>query len=526
MLDTVICGGRVLNGTEEPEKEIDVGLKDGKIAALGDLRAAEAQERIQARGRVVCPGFLDLHRHADGAVFRRGYGDGDLFQGITTVINGNCGLSLAPQLPPYQKDLAAYLEPVTGPYEGVPVESLGAYQEALSKVPLAVNAGMLAGGGALRGSVCGFSKTQLEKADIRAIQRLLEQTLFQGALGVSLGLGYAPECFYSTEELIEVLAPIAHSKTVLSVHMRSEAMHLLPSIEEMLTVARALDVPLQLSHLKGTGRENWGKTVPLALARIAAAREQGLDVCCDAYPYTFGSTQLVHILPPECLKGGMAALTQRLGEGGERQRIKARLRDGRDFDNYVHLIGWENIYPTSLVCPEDEVYIGKSLLEGAQGGDPADFAFDLLRRNRCRVTMMDTLTVPEDIAAIYQTPFAYVISDATFPATGRLHPRVCGAFAAILETFVNQRHDLTLPEAIHRMTRRPADRYGLTHKGRIELGADADVLVFAPENIHVNATVSNPTALSSGMDYVFVNGKAAVYEGRRQDIFAGKVLLG
>ena len=526
MFDIVILNGNVLDGSGAEARRLDVGVQDGKIAALGDLGGAEAAQVIDAAGKTVCPGFLDLHRHADAALFREGYGDCDLYQGITTIGNGNCGLSLAPQAGPYREAIGGYLKPVTGDFSGIPVDTFAEYMTALKARPLSVNALMLAGSGTIRASVAGFQKLRLEEDDFAAIHSRLEQALSDGAGGVSLGLGYAPECYYTTDELIRALAPIRNTNTVLSVHMREEAMKLLPSLDEMIHVARELRVPLQISHLKASGRENWGKLAPQALDHIAKAREAGLDVTCDVYAYTAGSTQLIHILPPEFLQGGPAAITKRLRDPGERKRLLDRLEKGRDFDNYVYLVGWENIFVSALKRPEDAPCVGKSIAEAAGDRDPADFALDLLANNDCEVTMIDFITSEEDIGRILQSPFAYAISDATFPTGGKLHPRVYGAFSQVIETYVNKRHDLTLAEAVNRMTRRPADRYRLTGKGRIALGADGDILVFDPEKVHVTATYDQPNQRAEGMDHVLVNGRIALENGRLTGVNAGKVWEG
>ena len=250
MFDIVIRNGNVLDGSGAEARRLDVGVRGGKIEALGDLSEAEAIEALDAGGKTVCPGFLDLHRHADAALFRPGYGDCDLFQGITTIGNGNCGLSLAPQAGPFREAIGGYLKPVTGDFTGIPVDTFGAYMSALKEQALPVNALMLAGSGTIRASVAGFQKLRLADEDFAAIHQRLEQALADGAGGVSLGLGYAPECYYTRSELIRALRPIQNTDTVLSVHMREEAMKLLSSIDEMITVAKALHVPLQISHLK------------------------------------------------------------------------------------------------------------------------------------------------------------------------------------------------------------------------------------------------------------------------------------
>lgn len=526
MFDIVIVNGSVLDGSGAEAQRLDVGVKDGKIVALGELGGAEAGEVIDAAGKTVCPGFLDLHRHADAALFREGYGDCDLYQGITTIGNGNCGLSLAPQAGPYREAIGAYLKPVTGDFMGIPVDTFADYMAALKARPLPVNALMLAGSGTIRASVSGFQKLRLEDGDYAAIHAKLEKALSDGAAGVSLGLGYAPECYYTTDELIRALEPIGGTGTVLSVHMREEAMRLLPSIDEMIHVARELRVPLEISHLKASGRENWGKLAPQALDRIARAREAGVDVCCDVYAYTAGSTQFIHILPPEFLQGGPAAITARLRDSSARRKLLDRLEKGRDFDNYVYLVGWENIFISALKRPEDALYVGKSIAEAAGDKNPANFALDLLMNNDCQVTMIDFITAEADIGLILQSPFAYAISDATFPTGGKLHPRVYGAFSQVIETYVNKRHDLTLPEAVNRMAWRPAERYGLKNKGRIALGADGDILVFDPSRVHVAATYDQPVQRAEGMDHVLVNGQLALRNGKRTGVCAGSVWEG
>ena len=189
-------------------------------------------------------------------------------------------------------------------------------------------------------------------------------------------------------------------------------------------------------------------------------------------------------------------------------------------------MGWENIFVSALKRSEDAPFVGKSIAEAAGDWDPAAFALDLLMENDCEVTMIDFITSEADIATILKSPFAYAISDATFPTGGKLHPRVYGAFSQVIETYVNRRHDLTLPEAVNRMTRRPADRYRLRGKGRIEIGADGDLLVFDPARVHVKATYDEPARRAEGMDYVIVNGRTALREGRRTGVNAGKVMEG
>lgn len=522
--DLIIRNGRILDGSGAEAFRADVGISGKTIAAIGDLSVCAAGETIDAAGKTVTPGFLDMHRHADAAVFRPGFGELELKQGLTTVGNGNCGLSVTPVFGEHAAATEAYLRPITGAFGKMPVEGIGAYHAALRAHRTPIHTAMLTGMGTVRAAVAGFAKTELSDEDYRGIHRLLERELSDGAFGVSLGLGYAPECFYDTAGLVRALEPIRNTDTVLSVHMRGDAMHLIDAIEEVLHVAGELRVPLQIGHLKAIGRKNWNSLIFTALERIRKARGDGIDVMCDVYPYTAGSTQLLQVLPPEFLKGGTAAIAERLSDPAAQRLLAERIRTGTDFDNYVMLIGWDNIFISSVRLEEDRQFIGKSVAEAAGAEDPSLFAARLLSREECAVSMIDYLTSESDIAAILKDPNAYVISDATYPTEGIPHPRVYGTFVRVIERFANELHALSLPEAVRKMTRMPADRYGLRKKGRIEAGADADLLIFDPARVHEHATYADPTRVCEGIETVLVNGTVAVKNGVLTGRTGGTVL--
>lgn len=522
MFDTLIRGGAVVDGTGRPAFAADVAVSGGRIAAIGDLSAASAAHVIDAAGRTVTPGFIDIHRHADAALFRPGFGAAELCQGLTTIVNGNCGLSAAPFGPAHGDAIRDYLRPITGalPPELV-TDTLSGYFASVPNIP--VHVGMLAGAGVLRADAAGYELEHLEDRHYRALHRALEQALADGALGVSLGMGYAPECFYTTAELIRALSPIAGQDIPLTVHMRQEGAGVCDSIEEMLLVARELRVPLHISHLKAMGRDNWGKKIPRALELLHRAKEEGLDVGCDVYPYTAGSTQLLHILPPEFLEGGMDAVVRRLADPHERETLAHRIEDGSGFDDIAKLAGWDGIFLSSLHCPEDALLLGKSIAQEAvlEHKSPLDACCDLLIREHCQVTMIDFMAAEDDIAAILRSPLSCLISDATYPTEGMPHPRVYGSCTRLLQHFVREQGVLTLEQGVHKLTQAPAQALRLAGKGVIAVGADADLCVFDPAAPYRARHLSGPLPNGSGYG-CRAGGRPAGCEERRNDRREGR----
>ena len=339
MLDLLIRGGTVVDGTGSAPYAADVAVENGRIVEVGTLPGAHARRIISADGKLVTPGFIDIHRHADLAAWRPGFGQPELRQGLTTIVNGNCGLSAAPMRRAKRAEIAAYLQPICGEMpKQVPTDSLADFFAGQPEAP--IHTGMLVGAGVLRASAAGYALEHLEDRHYKAIHRAMEQALADGALGISLGLGYAPECFYTTQELIRALEPLTGQSIPVTVHMRQEGGGVLEALEEMLTVARALRIPVHISHLKAMGRDNWGVKISRALAMLEQARQEGLEVGCDVYPYTAGSTQLIHILPPDFLTGGIEAVVQRLQDKGARRELAERIRrDEQRCDHYEDVLG-------------------------------------------------------------------------------------------------------------------------------------------------------------------------------------------
>lgn len=529
MMDYVIRNAVIVDGTGAAPFRGDVALSGGKIAAVGNLAGVSGKKETDARGRYLTPGFLDVHRHGEAAAFRPGYGKAELAQGLTSVVNGNCGLSMASVRGRYRQEILSYLAPVVGDMPaGCDFSTIGEYSQQLRGTKQRIHNGMLVGMGTLRGCAAGFRDGALTEEEYRFIWNLLEQGLAEGALGVSLGLGYAPECFYDTAGMIRSLEPLRDTKHILAVHMRQEGDEVVQALEEMLVVARELKMPMQISHLKAIGKRNWNRCVPMMLDMLRKAREEGVDVTVDVYPYPAGSTQLIHVLPPEFQAGGMESLTQALLDPEKRAVMRRRMETATDFENLSLLVGWENIQATSLRKPENQIYEGKNVIEIAamQDKDPYDAVFDLLASEHCAPSMIDRITHQDDIDLILKEEYSSVISDATYPENGLMHPRVYGNIPHLLEEYVVQRKLLSVEQAVHKVTGLPARRFGLKNKGIIAEGMDADLCLFDLENIRQTGTWTQPDKLAAGMDTVFVMGEPALLEGVFTDHFGGQVLEG
>lgn len=524
MFDILLRGGTVVDGSGGAPTCADVAVKDGKIAAIGH-NLGEAAQELSAEGFCVTPGFIDIHRHGDAEVFRPNFGKAELRQGLTTILNGACGVSLVPFGQRHRDELLHYLEPITGKLApGIPTESLGAYFDALRRVRLPLNVGMMLGAGTVRADLFGYGEE--EPADLSPLHRALERGIADGAYGISLGLGYAPECFYSTDGLIRALQPLRGGDVPVTVHMRHEGDGVCDSVEEMITVAKALRCPMHISHLKAMGKRNWRVRIPRALERMRQAREDGVDISCDVYLYDAGSTQLLHLLPPDFLKGGVDEICERLRDRAQRDALREAIAHRRDFDNIAQMVGWDNIMLSALNLPAYQHLIGKTVAQAAEllCLDPVDCLCQLLADERCAVTMIDRMACEDDICTILNDEYSSVISDSTYPTSGKPHPRVYGSYVRLFERFVLEKHALDLPTAVRKVTALPAAAMRISNKGLLRAGMDADINIFKPELLRERATYLEPRRESEGMDTVLVGGRAAILHGEWTDAAAGQVI--
>lgn len=513
MAELVIKNGIIVDGTGSAPYHADILVRGGKIAGISEDFGSVSCETVDAAGRYVTPGFIDIHRHADAAVFGDDFGKIELSQGITTIVNGQCGLSLTPAAGEHKKEIFRFLEPVIGELrENLPAESTGAYLDALEKRPLRLNVGYCVGNGTLRMNAKGFNGGDLTEAEMKSVHENMEEALSQGALGVSMGIVYSPENCYSFEGFVRALSPMKKYRVPLVAHIRGYGDLLLPSVQEIIRIAEELQVSLHISHLMAVGQRNWNQSIFEAFRLMNEARERGLSVSCDVYPYTAGSSQLIQILPPWYQEGGTDEIVRRLSDQKTREELKKILSEPQTrFENLIYASGWDALLITTVGSEKNRNLVGKTVarIAAEQGKTPEDAAFDLLIEEKCNVTMVNFITCEEDILRILQYPYSNLISDSVYPKSGLPHPRLYGAFPKLLTDYVRDRKLIPVEEAVRKMTGSPASVYRIGKKGLLKEGYDADINVFDLNNVASPAGYTDPFRFGEGMERVYVNGKAA-----------------
>jgi len=523
--DIVIKNGLIVDGSGKPAFKANLAIKNGKIAGFISSEK-KAHEEIDVDGKVVSPGFIDIHRHADAAVFKEGFGELELRQGITSILNGACGLSIVPKPAKWEKCILEYLNPITGSLPGsVIFDGFGEYLKAVEKQNLPLNYGSFIGNGTLRMAVKGFEAGKLSSKEISMIHEYLKDSIKFGAFGVSMGLIYMPECMYDVEEIIKVLEPLKGGSLPIVTHVRGEGNHLIESLEEVILIAKYLEIPLHISHLKCVGVKNWRVSLEKVIALLDSAKKDGVKITCDVYPWEAGSTQLVQVLPPEYLEGGFEKTITCLKDKQQRKECKKIMESPQTYyENLIPLIGWENIVISS--APKNSRYEGKTVIEisNKMGIDPYDLVFNLLIEENCNVSIINYIASKDDIDTILKFDSSCIISDSLYPDSGKPHPRKYGTFPKIITEYVRERKLLTIEEAINKFTGKPAEIFNIKDKGLLKEGMDADIVIFDPLKIQTNASYKNPNLLATGFSQMYINGVLVNQNDNIISSSAGKLL--
>lgn len=526
--DILILNGTMVDGTGAPARPADVAIAGHKIAAVappGQLDRAAAQTVIDATGKVVCPGFVDTHSHSDLLVLKEPFISPKVMQGVTTEVIGQDGMSLTPLrddcVPAWKKAMAG----LEGDYEvDWDWRDVRGYLDRIDSMDLGPNFAFLAPHGNIRLTVMGLQDRAPTPDEMRRMQDLLRECLDQGAFGMSTGMVYPPCCYADTQEYVELCKVLAEHDAPFVTHKRNASDEVLESIQEILTIARESGCHAHMSHFKVAGRRNWDK-LDAAFDLLDGARDSGLRITIDQYPYVAGSTMLAVILPPWAHDGGTEKLLERLASPAERERMKRDMLEGLPgWDNYFQRAGAEGIYVTFVKTGKNADAVGKNLkqLGDLRGKDPIDAALQLLLEEENSVGMIIFHCPEEQVVRIMQRPEQNVCTDGIMGA--KPHPRLYGTYPRILGRYVREQGVLSLESAINKMTGRPAELLRLKDRGILKVGNAADLVVFDPNTVLDKATFEDPAQYPIGIEYVLVNGKVLVERGQMRPQKAGKVL--
>lgn len=518
-LDWIVRGGQLADGLGGAPVRADVGLAGDRIAAIGDLSKAVAANEVAADGRLVCPGFIDVHTHSDAYLLIEPGAPSKIRQGVTTEITGNCGASAAPRWPGYTMPSDWLEQKYPGDWQ-----SVAEYRALLDAQKPAVNSAMLIGHRAIRAAVMGIEPRAATPDEIAQMQKLLDAALAEGGAGLSTGLVYAPAMHARPEEIQALARVVARRGGIYATHMRSEGGALLEAIEEALDVARAAGVRLQISHLKTAGRANWHK-LDAALEKIRAARQAGIAVASDRYPYTASCTDLDVILPAWAAQGGRAAILARLRNPAERAQIRAELAAARD-DKY-----WEAVWVGSTRHPDNAPFTGRPILKAAEAWKlhPLDAALRFMETDELFTGGIFFGMNEENMRRILTEPWVMIGSDASIRAPwGPLshdhpHPRAYGTFGRFMRSVLDGQ-GVAVGEAVRKMTSLPAEHFRLKDRGVIRKGAFADIVVLDPGTFRDLATYEKPHRFCEGISAVWVNGVSTFRDGQDTGARGGRYL--
>src|SRR5271154_2759312 len=528
--DLVITNGHIIDGTGSPWYSGDLGIRDGKVAAIGNLNASPRKRTIDAAGRVVAPGFIDMLGQSELTILVDPRLPSKIYQGITTEITGEGG-SAAPQTDALiRADHLKYDH-----YHLTPDwRTFQQYFARLEKQGMGINLASYVGATQVRRMVLGDDDKQPTPAELDQMRELVRQAMREGAVGVSTSLEYAPAPYAKTDELIALASEGGKFGGIYSTHMRNESDSVLEAIDEALRIGREARVPVEIWHIKVAGKNNWGR-MPEVVAKIDAARASGADVTADTYAYTAWFNDLSAFIPQWAHDGGTAKLVERLKDPATSERIrKDMLTPSKDWDNeWQEIPGPEAVMIGVVQNPKVLPLEGKRLSEIAKlwNKDPMDALFDFLIEDPSSEVAVFGMSQP-DVTLALQQPWVAIDNDSSGTSPEGIlgqehpHPRAYGTFPRILRKYVREEKALTLEDAIRKFSALPAQRMRLTDRGVLKAGMWADVVIFDPATVRDLATFDKPNQLAQGMEYVLVNGTAVIDEGKMTGKLPGKVLRG
>jgi N-acyl-D-amino-acid deacylase len=526
--DLLITGGSVLNGEGTPAVSADLGVRDGRIVRVGDLAGAEAARRIDASGLTVAPGFIDIHNHSDYTILVDPRAESMIRQGVTTLVLGE-SRSAGP-VKSGVHDAARQ--------DGVTVDwtTLGGYFDRLERQRIATNVASYVGEEQVWTYVKGYEQSPATPAELNEMKTLVVQAMQEGAMGLSTSLLMPPSSLATTDNLIELARVAKAHGGIYSTHIRDEGEGVFRAIAEAIAVAKGARIPVDIIHMKIAHKKLWGRAGEI-VALVQEARDAGLDVRANVYPYTAGQNNLSSIIPPWAHDGGREKLLERLRDPAARWRMRTEILNGLP-NWYNHYLatgdGWGGMLLVSFRTDRNRPFEGKRMSEliAARGGDPVEVLFDVLLEEHGSVPTVFFHHSEPDMQLIMRQPWTSIGSDGSAVAIdgpaagGHPHPRYYGTFPRVLGRYVRELKVLSLPEAVKKMTSMNADKLGITDRGRLAEGMWADVTIFDPDRILDRATFENPNQYPAGVHYVIVNGEVTVDNERHTGALAGRVIYG
>ena len=529
--DVLIRNGHLMDGTGSPWYSGDIGIRDGKIAALGRLHDATGRTVIDARNLLVTPGFIDLLGQSEMTILVEPHLPSKIFQGITTEITGE-GNSAAPLNERMIESDRPGLEHLKINPDW---RTLAQYFARLERQGMGINLATYVGATSVRRFVIGDDNRAPTPQELAQMKQLVAQGMRDGAFGLSTSLQYAPAPYASTEELIALASEAGRYGGIYSTHMRSEQNAIMDALDETIRIGREAHVPVEIWHLKTAGKTNWGRMKEV-VAKIENARASGVDVTADTYAYTAWFNSFSAFVPPWAHDGGDTKLVERMKDPATRARIRKDMTTAStEWDNeWLAIPGPESILICVVQNPALRPLQGKTLAQAAAARhqDPIDALLDILIEDKAYTSVAVFGMEESDVALALAQPWVAIDNDSQGTApTGILgqehpHPRAYGTFPRILRKYVREEHRLTLQDAIRKFTSLPAQRLGLTDRGVLKQGLWADIAIFDPEQIRDVATFENPNQLSVGIQYLLVNGVPVIAGGKATNALPGKVLRG
>ncbi len=522
-IDYLIRGGTVIDGSsgDASFQKVDLAIEGECIKDMGKLNHVSAERTLSVDGLIVCPGFIDVHAHSEFSLLADGRGEGKIAQGITTEINGNCGLSAAPLYGPALEQREGEL------YELGIKERWNTFSEYFALLEgrgIAANFATLAGHGNIRASVAGYEDRPLSPSELLQMRTFLRNAMDEGALGLSTGLIYPPGVYAETSEIVDLAGEVAGRKGIYATHMRSEGDRLIESVEEAITIAAQSGVHAHISHLKASGKKNWGK-MGTVFRLIEKAGKRGLSVTCDRYPYIASSTDLDTVLPPWAFEGGRKREIQRLRN--DREILAEHMQK-----DYEGPSDWEKVFVSSVITGKNKWMEGKNIAEisRTQNKTEPDTVFDVLIDEDVQVGAIFFTMNEHNLRSVLSQPYTVAGTDSAarsfsgITASGMPHPRGFGSCPRILGKYVRQLGLLSLPEAVRMMTGLPADIFGIERRGVLKRGHFADITIFDADAIIDRADFSAPFQQPQGIHHVFVNGIPVLYEGVLTGSLPGRIV--